>query len=71
MDKPRVRKNHNRRFDSLQYLKLAVHNSWKLTPKVAAAKNIESKNQIKPVILFDEIGLAELSVHNPLKVIIK
>ena len=46
MDKPRVRKNHNRRFDSLQYLKLAVHNSWKLTPKVAAAKNIESKNDI-------------------------
>ena len=35
MDKPRIRKNHNRRFDSLQYLKLAVHNSWKLTPKVA------------------------------------
>jgi len=46
MDKPRIRKNHNRRFDSLQYLKLAVHNSWKLTPRVAAAKNIESKNDV-------------------------
>ena len=46
MDKPRIRKNHNKRFDSLQYLKLAVHNSWKLTPKVARppTSKIESNN---------------------------
>ncbi|CAF3771360.1 unnamed protein product [Rotaria sp. Silwood1] len=31
--------------------------------------NIETNNSILPVIVFDEIGLAELSSHNPLKVL--
>jgi len=40
MDRPR-RRNSNKRFDSLQYLKLAVYNSWSLRPKESKIESTE------------------------------
>ncbi|CAF3763739.1 unnamed protein product, partial [Rotaria sp. Silwood1] len=44
-------------------------NIMKLFERADKYLNIETNNSILPVIVFDEIGLAELSSHNPLKVL--
>ncbi|CAF1340047.1 unnamed protein product [Adineta steineri] len=41
----------------------------KVFERAANYTRVKSKSELLPVIVFDEIGLAELSPHNPLKVL--